>query len=45
MDASLIVELRQRNNREENAKIKQGDIPESWKDNPAKLRQKDIDAR
>ncbi len=45
VDASLIAAPRQRNSREENAKIKQGEIPESWKDNPAKLRQKDVDAR
>ena len=45
VDASLIAAPRQRNRREENAKIKQGETPEAWKDNPAKLRQKDIDAR
>ena len=45
VDASLIAAPRQRNSREENARIKQGEMPESWKDNPAKLRQKDVDAR
>ena len=45
VDASLIAAPHQRNSREENAQIKQGNIPESWKDNPAKLRQKDVDAR
>jgi len=45
IDASLIAAPRQRNSREENAKIKQGETPEDWEDNPAKLRQKDVDAR
>lgn len=45
IDASLIAAPRQRNSREENAKIKQGEIPEDWKENPAKLRQKDVEAR
>ena len=36
---------RQRNSREENATIKEGKIPEDWKNHPAKLRQKDTDAR
>jgi IS5 family transposase len=44
VDASLIAAPRQRNSREETARIKQGETPESWKDDPAKLRQKDVDA-
>ena len=45
VDASLIAAPRQRNRREENASIKQGETPEGWQDNPAKLRQKDVDVR
>lgn len=45
IDASLIAAPRQRNSREENAKVKQGEIPADWQDNPAKIRQKDVDAR
>jgi IS5 family transposase len=44
VDASVIETPRQRNTREENAQIKEGEIPEDWKENPNKLRQKDIDA-
>jgi IS5 family transposase len=35
----------QRNSREENARIKPRETPESWKDKPTKLRQKDVDTR
>ena len=35
----------QRNSRESNAKIKEAEVPQHWKDQPAKLRQKDIDAK
>ncbi len=45
VDASLIAAPRQRNSRDENAKIKQGEIPEGWEDQPNKFRQKDTDAR
>lgn len=45
IDASFVEVPRQRNSREENAKIKEGRIPEDWQDDPAKLRQKDTDAR
>ena len=45
IDASLIAAPRQRNSREENAKIKKGETPEDWKENLAKLRQKDVEAR
>jgi len=45
IDASFVEIPRQRNSREENATIKEGKIPEDWKDDPAKLRQKDTDAR
>ncbi len=43
IDATLVEAPRQRNSREENEKIKQGETPEGWSD--AKGRQKDIDAR
>ncbi|KST91480.1 Mobile element protein [Lactococcus lactis subsp. lactis] len=43
MDASFIDVPRQRNSREENRKIKNGELPEHWSE--AKRRQKDCDAR
>ncbi len=46
VDASFVEAPRQRNNREENKHIKEtGTAPEEWKEQPNKLRQKDIDAR
>ena len=45
VDASIVEAPRQRNNREENQLIKDGQTPEEWKDKPAKNRQKDKDAR
>jgi IS5 family transposase len=45
VDASLVPVPIQRNTREENQQIKQGQTPEPWQDNPIKLRQKDTDAR
>lgn len=45
VDASFVEVPRQRNTREENEDIRNGDIPEDWEDNPSKLRQKDTDAR
>jgi transposase, IS5 family len=45
VDASLIAAPRQRNTNEEKAAIKAGRVPDNWKDKPAKLRQKDQDAR
>ena len=36
---------KQHNRREENAAIKRGELPQGWEDNPARLRQKDQDAR
>ncbi len=45
IDASIIEAPKQRNNRNENAEIKAGKIPESFEENTPKLRQKDIDAR
>lgn len=45
VDASIVQVPRQRNTREENKQIKQGETPEVWKKQPNKLRQKDRDAR
>ena len=43
-DASFVETPRQRNTREENQQLKEGNIPQKWEDNPNKLRQKDTDA-
>jgi IS5 family transposase len=45
VDASLVAAPKQRNTDEEKQAIKEGRVPKDWKDNPAKLRQKDRDAR
>ena len=45
VDASFVLTPRQRNTREENKKIKDGEGGDLWSDNPNKKRQKDIDAR
>ena len=45
VDASLVSAPKQRNTDGEKRDIKEGRIPEDWKANPAKLRQKDCDAR
>jgi transposase, IS5 family len=45
IDASLVAAPKQRNTEEEKQAIKEGRIPEEWKDKPAKLRHKDRDAR
>jgi IS5 family transposase len=45
VDASLIAAPKQRNTDEEKKAIKEGRVPDGWKDKPAKLRQKDRDAR
>ena len=45
VDASFVEVPRQRNTRDENELIKAGDTPPEWKDDPAKLAQKDLDAR
>lgn len=45
VDATFVDAPRQRNNRSENEKIKNGEMPEKWKKNPHKMAQKDIDAR
>ena len=45
VDASIIQAPKQRNTKEEREAIKEGRVPEDWSDKPAKLRQKDRDAR
>lgn len=45
VDASFVEVPIQRNSREENKEIKNGEIPDKWKINPKKLSQKDTDAR
>jgi transposase, IS5 family len=45
VDASFIEVPKQRNTKEENAQIKAGEIPKEFTKKPAKLAQKDIDAR
>jgi len=45
VDASFVDVPRQRNSREENATIKGGGTPAQWAEQPAKQRQKDVDAR
>jgi transposase, IS5 family len=45
IDASFVEVPRQRNNRDENEQIKNGETPMEWENHPEKLRQKDVDAR
>ena len=45
IDATIIAAPKQRNTEAEKKEIKAGRIPEDWMRNPAKLRQKDRDAR
>ncbi len=45
VDASIIAAPKQRNTEAEKAAIKQGEVPPDWTRKPAKLRQKDRDAR
>ena len=45
VDASFVEVPRQRNTREENQLIKQGQTPPEWTQQPHKLSQKDVDAR
>ena len=45
IDSTIIPVPKQHNRREENAAIKRGELPQGWEDNPARLRQKDQDAR
>src|SRR5580692_10984060 len=45
IDATIVAAPKQRNHRDENDAIKQGKTPAEWDAQPAKLRQKDTDAR
>ena len=45
VDATFVDAPRQRNSRDENKKIKDGEVPEKWKSEPHKMSQKDTDAR
>jgi IS5 family transposase len=45
IDASIVPVPKQRNGRDDNAKIKEGETPEGWEANPARRSQKDTDAR
>ena len=45
IDATIVAAPKQRNTEAEKREIKEGRIPEDWRRNPAKLRQKDRDAR
>lgn len=45
IDATIVKAPIQRNTKDENATIKSGETPKDWQDEPAKLAQKDVDAR
>ena len=45
VDATFMDAPRQQNSRDENKKIKDGEVPEEWKKEPHKMSQKDTDAR
>jgi IS5 family transposase len=45
VDATIVAAPKQRNTDAEKTDIKAGEVPDAWKDKPAKLRQKDRDAR
>ena len=45
IDATIVPAPRQRNSRDDNAKVKAGETPAEWEAQPAKNRQKDKDAR
>jgi IS5 family transposase len=45
VDATIVPVPKNRNTPEENAAIKAGETPKGWAEKPAKLRQKDLDAR
>ncbi len=45
VDASFVEVPRQRNTREENKMVKEGQTPPAWENQPHKLSQKDLDAR
>ena len=45
IDATMVAAPKQRNTEDEKRALKEGRIPEAWRDRPAKLAQKDRDAR
>ena len=45
VDATVVAAPKQRNTDGEKAAIKRGEVPQAWRDKPAKRRQKDRDAR
>jgi len=45
IDATIVEVPIQRNSREANKAVKEGNVPEEWKETPHKLAQKDTDAR
>lgn len=45
VDASIVEVPIQRNSRDENQQLNEETIPEDWKDQPDKLRQKDVEAK
>jgi transposase, IS5 family len=45
VDATIVAAPKQRNTQEEKIAIREGRIPDEWKEKPAKLAQKDRDAR
>lgn len=45
VDATIVAAPKQRNTEAERAALRAGEIPERWAEKPAKLRQKDRDAR
>lgn len=45
VDATIVAAPKQRNTDAEKADIRAGNVPDAWKEKPAKLRQKDRDAR
>jgi IS5 family transposase len=45
VDATVVAAPKQRNTDSQKASLKRGEVPQAWRDKPAKLRQKDRDAR
>jgi IS5 family transposase len=45
VDASIVEVPIQRNSRDENQQLNEGTVPQDWKDQENKLRQKDVDAK
>lgn len=45
VDATIVAAPKQRNSDGEKAEIKAGEVPAAWQNKPAKLAQKDRDAR